>query len=65
MAGRRVGRAVARNRAKRRLREAAVRTELAGGVDYIIIASGKVLDVDFEQLVEWVAEGSIGGSERP
>jgi len=38
---------------------------LASGVDYIIIASGKVLDVDFEQLVEWVAEGSIGGSERP
>lgn len=50
--GRRVGNAVHRNRAKRRLRHALTEISLEQGMDYVIIADREVLDIPFESLVE-------------
>ncbi len=73
VAGRRVGSAVDRNRAKRRLR-AAVRV-LGGkpGHDVVIVAGRAILEVGWSELVDWVAEGlgvghgevGHGRSDRP
>lgn len=54
IAGRAVGTAVARNRAKRRLREALRRVSLRDGRDYVVTAGPSVVDVPFETLVSWV-----------
>lgn len=54
VAGRRVGTAVARNRAKRRLREALRRAAVPGGRDYIVIASAAVNEAPFEDVVAWI-----------
>ena len=56
VAGRRVGGAVSRNRAKRRLREAVARVRLQDGVDHVVIASQEVNQVTFQRLVDWIAE---------
>ena len=64
VAGRRVGSAVARNRAKRRIREAAARLRLQDGVDYIVIASEEVNDAPFEQLLGWLAEATSTSEGR-
>ena len=53
VAGRKVGNAVQRNRAKRRLREAVRRVPLRSGRDYVVIASASVVEVPFETLVSW------------
>lgn len=53
--GRRVGNAVERNRAKRRLRHALTQIPLEQGMDYVIIADREVLDIAFESLVERLA----------
>ncbi|GMR02828.1 MAG: hypothetical protein BMS9Abin20_1179 [Acidimicrobiia bacterium] len=53
VAGRRVGNAVARNRAKRRLREVARRVSLEPATAYVFVATPDVLDVPFPTLVEW------------
>lgn len=55
VAGRHVGGAVARNRAKRRLREALGKVPLEDGMDYVVIASPQVNEAAFERLVEWLA----------
>ena len=54
VAGRRVGNAVRRNRAKRRLREAAARVRLLPGTAYVLIAGTEVVDVPFPRLVGWL-----------
>ncbi|MDP2623730.1 MAG: ribonuclease P protein component [Actinomycetota bacterium] len=54
VAGRGVGGAVRRNRAKRRLREALRRVPLRDGCDYVVVASGAVTEAPFEVLVGWV-----------
>lgn len=54
VAGRAVGGAVRRNRAKRRLREALRRVPLRDGCDYVVVASGAVTKVPFEVLLGWV-----------
>jgi ribonuclease P protein component len=54
VAGRRVGSAVARNRAKRRLREAASRCPLEPDTVYVLVAESGVLTADFEDLVDWI-----------
>lgn len=59
VAGRKVGTAVARNRAKRRLRHAARVADLAPGRDYVLIASSATLSVPFSELV-----GCLSGSDR-
>lgn len=48
--GRRVGDAVLRNRAKRRLRHAIKNLSLEEGMDYVIIADREVLEIPFEEL---------------
>ena len=57
VASRRVGGAVARNRARRRLREALLRVDLMPDTAYVVIASAGVGMMDFEELV-----GELGGA---
>ncbi|CAN5351427.1 MAG: ribonuclease P protein component [Acidimicrobiia bacterium] len=54
VAGRRVGNAVRRNRAKRRLRAAVERAPLAENTAYVVIGGPQVPDVAFERLLGWV-----------
>lgn len=54
VAGKRVGNAVRRNRAKRRLRAAMERVTLRDGVTYVVIAREGADSVPFERLVEWL-----------
>ncbi len=58
VAGRKVGDAVQRNRAKRRMREAVRSTHLAPDTAYIVVASADVLGADFATLVSWI-DGAI------
>lgn len=55
VASRALGPAVRRNRAKRRLREATARVPLQAGRDYVVIASGAVIEAPFVDLVAWLA----------
>ena len=64
VAGRRVGNAVRRNRAKRRIREAAARVPLQPNTAYIVIADSRVPDAPFATLVEWM-HGAVGAVDRP
>ena len=52
--GRSVGRAVDRNRAKRRLREAVARVPGFETEDRVVIATRAVLTAEFEQVVAWL-----------
>jgi len=56
VAGKRVGNAVARNRAKRRLREAAARSGLPRDTAWIVVALPGVNADPFDRLVGWFAE---------
>jgi ribonuclease P protein component len=51
VAGKKVGNAVNRNRAKRRLREAASSADLRSQTDYILIASPETNEIGFRDLV--------------
>ncbi|MCP5110158.1 MAG: ribonuclease P protein component [bacterium] len=64
VAGRRIGGAVARNRAKRRMREALARVRLRDGVDYIVIASEQVNGAGFGELVDWIDQAVSAGNEE-
>ena len=55
IAGRRMGNAVDRNRAKRRIRHAVRAVSLESGRDYVVIASTTVLDVPFRKLIAWLS----------
>lgn len=56
--GKRIGKAVARNRAKRRLREAVRRQQpqVAPGWDVVLIARESMADVPFAELAQAVAQ---------
>jgi ribonuclease P protein component len=54
--GRKVGGAVQRNRAKRRLREAVRTLPLQDDTDYVIVASAAVVGVPFDRLTRWLAD---------
>jgi ribonuclease P protein component len=56
--GRRIGSAVVRNRAKRRLREAIRAAGLPEGYDFVVIAGSTVPDVPFSTLVAWISEAT-------
>jgi len=55
VAGKGVGNAVRRNRAKRRLRAAMARIRLREGSTYVVIARRGAVDAPFQSLVEWLA----------
>lgn len=57
VAGRGVGNAVRRNRAKRRLREAVRRVSLRSGTAYVVIAATGIEALRFDELVAGVAQG--------
>lgn len=59
VAGKRVGKAVNRNRAKRRLREAASQADLRMNTDYILIAGPGCNEIAFRHLVD-----AISGKEE-
>ena len=63
VAGRRVGNAVRRNRARRRLREAAARIRLQPDTAYVIIAGPSVVDVDFAELLDRLQRAIEGRDE--
>jgi ribonuclease P protein component len=52
VAGRSLGSAVRRNRARRRLREAMARVRLRPGYDYVVLASPVVVEIGFDDLTE-------------
>jgi ribonuclease P protein component len=54
VAGKGVGNAVQRNRAKRRLREAAQHAGLRPNTAYVVVASPDVLDAEFDELAGWL-----------
>lgn len=51
IAGKKVGKAVERNRAKRRMRAAAEAAQLSAGTDYVLIANRSTVDAPFQSLV--------------
>lgn len=62
VAGKRVGNAVRRNRAKRRLRAAAAQAPLSQGRAYVIVASPGVIDAPFSDLTTWVNDAVSAGA---
>lgn len=60
VAGRRVGNAVRRNRAKRRMREAAARAPFRPGRAYVLVASAEVPDQPFDDLVSAMRSAAVG-----
>lgn len=61
VAARRVGNAVRRNRAKRRLREAMMKVELQANTAYIVIASPGVATMGFDELTRRLREAITSG----
>ena len=64
VAGKKVGNAVARNRAKRRLREALQRVTLAPATTYLVIAERGVVDAPFTLLIVWLENAVRDGAVR-
>ena len=64
VAGRSVGNAPTRNRAKRRLREAARQAPLVGNRAYVMVATADVADVPFVDLVASVTEAATAIEEE-
>jgi ribonuclease P protein component len=64
VAGKKVGNAVARNRAKRRLRAAARQISLAPGTSYVFVASKDVLAAPFGMVIRWLEEAITYGAMR-
>lgn len=63
VAGRGVGNAVRRNRAKRRLREAVRRVSLQADTAYVLVAADGIEALRFDELVAAVAHGIAATEE--
>ena len=64
VASRRVGNAVRRNRAKRRLREAMMCVELQPDTAYVVVAPESAVTTDFEELISRLREAvGLGDNE--
>lgn len=61
VAGRRVGIAVRRNRARRRLRAAMEQVTGAQGTAYVVIAGPEVVDAEFSRVVGWLKAAMASG----
>lgn len=57
IAGKRVGNAVARNRAKRRIREALRQVDLPDGEHIAVVAGPSIPTVPFDTIVSWLRGG--------
>ncbi len=64
VASRRVGGAVMRNRAKRRLREALMRVRLKPDKVYVVIASPGVTTASFDRLVRELGDAVTASGEE-
>ena len=64
VAGRKVGTAVARNRAKRRMREAAALSRLREDTVYVLVAEHNLLHAKFTQVTGWVNAAADAAEER-
>lgn len=64
VASRRVGNAVVRNRAKRRIREALMEVELQRDTAYVVIASPGVATMGFDRLVSRLGTALEGVNEE-
>jgi ribonuclease P protein component len=67
VAGKRVGNAVKRNRAKRRLRAAIHAANLRQNTAYVVVASSDVLDASFVELTKWLNKAGVdtdGNTDR-
>jgi ribonuclease P protein component len=62
VADKRVGNAVQRNRAKRRLREVAQEVHLQPLTAYVVVASPDVLDAQFNELADWMRDALAAGA---
>lgn len=54
VANRRVGKAVVRNRVRRRLRAALAEIDPVSGHDYVIVATRQVAEAPFPKVVGWL-----------
>lgn len=59
VAGKSVGNAVKRNRAKRRLRAAIHTADLRQNTAYVVVASSGVLDAPFVELMNWLNTAAV------
>ena len=64
VAGRGVGGAVRRNRAKRRIREAIGLVPLQRNTAYVVVAGPDVTDAAFDQLTDWLRTATRESVER-
>ena len=67
VAGKRVGNAVKRNRAKRRLRAAIHAANLRRNTAYVVVASSGVLDASFVELTNWLDKAvvdTVGNTDK-
>lgn len=62
--GRRIGNAVERNRAKRRLREAMGQVALEDDTAYLVIAEPGVGTAEFRRIVDWLDAAVVSGRTK-
>ncbi len=65
VAGKRIGNAVERNRAKRRLRAAMAQVALNDDTVYLVIAGEAVTGADYRRLVGWLDAAVVSAREQP